>query len=79
MGVCRECVAHKYHATRANKIATREGGEQPPFSDPYFDGKTIREVMDMMSRAKRWLEARGCVITLSGEYREIIVKKLKFQ
>lgn len=51
----------------------------PPFSDPDFDGKTIREVMDMMSRAKRWLEAQGCVITLSGEYRETIIKKLKFE
>jgi len=41
-----------------------------------LDGKTNREVMDIMVRCKRWLEAHGYTIHLSGEYTE--VKKLKF-
>lgn len=46
------------------------------YTDPELDDKTNREVMDIMVRCKRWLEARGCIIHLSGEYTE--VKQLKF-
>lgn len=30
-----------------------------------------------MCRAEKWLESRGCVITLDGEFREVKVRKLK--
>lgn len=80
INTCRECVSAKYHATCVNKRAKiGGGGKTPPFSDPDFDGKSLREVMDMMSRAKRWLESRGCVINLSGEYHETKIRKLKFE
>lgn len=77
---CRSCMysytkaAKKRRSDVANSVVG--GGKLPPFSDPDFDGKTNREVMDIMRRCKRWLEARGCTIHLSGEYTE--VKKLKF-
>ncbi len=52
------------------------GGKTAPFSDPDFDGKQPREVIDLMSRAKRWLEAQGYTITLKGTYTQ--VKEVKF-
>lgn len=57
----------------------RGGGKTAPFSDPDFDGKDPGEVMRMMGRAKKWLESRGFVIQLSGEYRETKIRKLKFE
>lgn len=33
----------------------------------------------MMGRAKRWLESRGYVITLKGEYHETKIRQVKFQ
>lgn len=74
---CRECKAEKFRGTRFQNRQVG-GGKLPPFSDPDFDGKTNREVMDMMSRAKRWLESRGYEITLSGIYKETIIKPIKF-
>jgi hypothetical protein len=35
--------------------------------------------MRMMGRAKKWLESRGFVIRLSGEYHETKIRKLKFE
>lgn len=32
-----------------------------------------------MGRAKKWLESRGYVIQLSGEYHETKIRKLKFE
>lgn len=52
------------------------GGKTAPFSDPDFDGKQPREVIDLMSRAKRWLEAQGYTITLKGAYTQ--VREVKF-
>lgn len=65
------------HATRT-KIS-EGGGKQHPFSDPDFDGKEPREVLLIMGRAKRWLESRGYTIQLSGEYRKVEIKKVKFE
>ena len=52
------------------------GGKQAPFSDPDFDGKQPVEVIQLMSRANRWLEAQGYNITLKGTYTQ--VKEVKF-
>lgn len=78
-GTCRECKAEKYRDTLYAKTVGKSGGggSLPPFSDPDFDGKTIGEVWRMMYRAKKWLDSRGCKITLDGEYHEVIIKKLK--
>jgi len=74
---CRSC-CKGYYINRPKLMSANPvgGGKQTPFSDPDFDGKTNREVMDIMVRCKRWLESRGYTIHLSGEYTE--VKKLKF-
>lgn len=53
------------------------GGKTAPFSDPDFDGKTIGDVWRQMCRAEKWLESRGCVITLDGEFHETKIRKLK--
>lgn len=52
------------------------GGKTAPFPDPDFDGKQPVEVIQLMSRAKRWLEARGYSIALKGTYTQ--VREIKF-
>lgn len=56
--------------------APRWGGKSVPFFDAAFDGKEPREVIDLMSRAKHWLETRGYSIALKGTYTQ--VKEVKF-
>ena len=68
VNVCNKCVADKYRATRA---ARREASRPTPrYSDPEFDGKDPVEVIQLMSRARQWLQAQGYNITLSG-YRNV--------
>lgn len=74
---CNECIAEKNANTRYDRVHA-QGGDNRPFSDPDFDGKTPGEVVRMMGRAKRWLESRGFEICLSGEYHETKIHKLKF-
>lgn len=69
--VCNECVRAKRAETRGNK---RIGGVS--YSDPDFDGKQPVEVLQLMKRAKMWLEARGYNITLKGTYTQ--VREIKF-
>lgn len=66
--------------TSSDTLRTRpRGGKQAPFSDPDFDGKDPGEVMRLMGRAKKWLESRGFIIQLSGEFHETKIRKLKFE
>lgn len=76
-GVCTECRTAALRQTKAAKRAQMGGGKTAPFSDPDFDGRTIGDVWRQMCRAEKWLESRGCVITLDGELREVKVRKLK--
>lgn len=77
LSTCRECVNEKRAQTRYDRInSVGGGGKTAPFSDAAFDGKEPREVIDLMSRAKRWLEARGYSITLKGTYTQ--VREIKF-
>ena len=74
---CKECCSEAMkEAAYQRKIG---GGKQQPFSDPMLDDKEPREVLQMMGRAKKWLESRGYVIQLSGEYHETKIRKLKFE
>lgn len=75
---CNACITEKRAQTRYEH-AQVGGGKTAPFSDPDFDGKEPGEVMRMMGRAKKWLESRGFVIQLSGEYHETKIRKLKFE
>lgn len=72
---CNDCVKEKQAQTRYNN--RHRNTEQPSVSDPDFDGRDIGDVWRQMCRAKKWLESRGCKITLVGEYREIKIRKLK--
>lgn len=74
---CKGCYRQRYQENKP-LIYSHEREGSPPFSHPDFDGKTRREVMDVMIAAKRWLEARGCEIQLSGTYTKVEVKQLKF-
>ncbi len=76
LSTCRECVNEKRAQTCHDRINSVGGGKTAPFSDADFDGKEPREVIDLMSRAKRWLEARGYSITLKGTYTQ--VREIKF-
>ncbi len=78
VATCNACIAEKRAQTRYER-AQMGGGKQAPLFDPDFDGKEPGEVMRMMGRAKKWLESRGYVIRLSGEYHETKIKKLKFE
>lgn len=69
MKSCMDCVDSKRKATRSARERAR-ARENGPVSDPRFDGKDPREVLDMMGAAKRWLESRGYEIQLSGYYME---------
>lgn len=74
--ICRECVAaHRketiYENRQKKAIATE-------YNDPEFDDKAPVEVIETMSRAKRWLESRGYTIRLEGEYVETKVHKIAF-
>lgn len=72
---CRECQNAARRAT-IEKAHNYRGGDAYPFSDSDFDGKQPVEVIQLMSRAKRWLESRGYEITLKGCYN--VRKEIKF-
>lgn len=74
---CEACRSEKRAQMRYERV--QMGGQDRPVSDPDFDGKEPGEVMRMMGRAKKWLESRGFVIQLSGEYHETKIRKLKFE
>lgn len=74
-GSCNDCRRASARATRmANRLKARGGNN--PISDPDFDGKDPVEVIQLMGRAKNWLESRGFTIRLSGEYTQ--VRQIKF-
>lgn len=75
---CRDCVNQKRAESRYIH-AQIGGGKTSPLSDPDFDGKGPGEVMRMMGRAKKWLESRGFIIHLNGEFHETKIRKLKFE
>lgn len=77
IATCKECRTAALRETKALKRNQIGGDKSAPFSDPDFDGKTIGDVWRLMCRAEKWLESRGCVITLDGKYVEVKERKLK--
>ncbi|MDE6535879.1 MAG: hypothetical protein K2K82_07720 [Muribaculaceae bacterium] len=69
---CNECIKAKLRENKALKAQIGGGNSH----DPKFDGKDPVEVIQLMTRAKRWLECRGYKIHLEGEYTK--VHKIKF-
>lgn len=78
MNTCRECRSMAMRETNARK-QTQRGGKQTPFSDPDFDGKEPREVIDIMVRCRKWLESRGFEIAMTCVYKEIKIRKIKLE
>ncbi len=75
--VCKECVKEKRADTRyMKKLGTQVPQNAHSYSDPDFDGKQPVEVLQLMKRAKMWLEAKGYSITLKGTYTQ--VREVKF-
>lgn len=72
---CQKCIEEKRAQSRYDNAQMRGGGQRP-FFDEAFDGREPREVIELMSRAKRWLESRGYSITLKGTYTQ--VREIKF-
>lgn len=70
---CYTCATAK---RRANKMLVGATERCQPFYDADFEGKQPVEVIQLMSRAKKWLESRGYEITLRGKY--TITKEVKF-
>lgn len=61
---CKTCVNSARKENRENKRKALE----TPYYDKEFEDKQPVEVIQLMSRAKRWLEDRGYEITLRGSY-----------
>lgn len=76
--VCNGCIREKRAQSRYERSQIG-GGKTASFSDPDFDGKAPGEVWRQMCRAWKWLESRGYVIKLSGEYHETKIRKLKIE
>lgn len=74
--ICRECSAAKRRQTRETNRAVLHNGMNH-YHDPDFEDKDPVDVIQFMSRAKRWLESRGYEISLSGYYN--MRKPIKFQ
>lgn len=76
--MCNMCITEKRAEMRYKRAQTGGGGKMPPFSDPDFDGRDPGEVWRQMCRAEKWLNSReGYKVSLSGEYREVKIRKLK--
>lgn len=78
-GVCTECRTAALRETKAAKRTQSGGGKTAPFSDPDFDGKEPREVIDTMVRCRKWLESRGYEITMTCIYKEVKIRKIKLE
>lgn len=78
ISVCKECVKAKKNATRQSNKGTHilPANEQNFYHSDALDGKTPREVLDVIAEAKKWLESRGYVIDIKCEYRQTIVRKV---
>lgn len=75
-GTCNECYTVKLRETLALKRQSKFGGGN--YHDPEFDNRDPNEVIQLMGRAKRWLEARGYEIRLEGEYKKTTIHKIRF-
>ncbi len=73
---CNACQSKKSAQTR-NKRRTQASAEGMTF--PEFEGKSPQEVIILMTRAKAWLTMQGFDIKLSGEFREVKVRRIKFE
>lgn len=64
LSICKECVSAIRKENRERKLAKIEEQRNAYFKE--FEGKEPCDVLQLMGRAKKWLEARGYEITLRG-------------
>lgn len=72
---CNKCVLDARMATRQENVEAQRKKEA--MHDAMFDGKQPCEVLQIMGRAKKWLEARGYEIVLRGSL--TVKKDVKFE
>lgn len=72
--ICPDCCK----AIRAEKLAAQQAQKNAPVPE-FLKGKTPREVLDIMSACKRYLEnLGGYEITLRGLHKKTVITQLKF-
>lgn len=72
---CNKCITDARMATRHESVEAQR--KQQAMHDAMFDGKQPCEVLQIMGRAKKWLEARGYEIVLRGSL--MVKKEVKFE
>lgn len=72
---CNRCVSDAMKATKQERINKQRKAEA--MYDSMFVGMQPCEVLQIMGRAKRWLEERGYEITLRGSL--TVKKEVKFE
>ena len=77
---CKRCVNFKRMQTcdRKKRLARNVDCEEV-YHSPEFDGMQMGDVVRLVGRAVRWLESRGCVIRIHGEYKEVRVRSQRFR
>lgn len=77
---CKRCVNFKRMQTCDRKKRLYKNVDcEEIYHSPEFDGMQMGDVVRLVGRAVRWLESRGCVIRIHGEYKEVKVRSLKFR
>lgn len=72
---CKECVLEARMATKKETMEAQRRAQE--MHDAMFDGKQPCEVLQIMGRAKKWLEARGYEIVLRGSL--TVKRDVKFE
>lgn len=75
IGICRDCLNLIRKENKQKKLEEIEKAKSAYIAE--FEGKTPCEVLQLMGRAKRWLESRGYEIVLRGSL--MIKKEVNFE
>lgn len=73
--ICNECSRAIRKERKQKKIDEIEARRQVYYAE--FEGKEPVEVLQLMGRARRWLESRGYEIVLKGSL--MVRKDIKFE
>lgn len=76
---CRKCVNFKRMQTCNRKKLAKNDACEEIYHCPELEGMTQGDVVRLVGKDVRWLESRGCVIRIHGEYKEMRVRSLKFR
>lgn len=68
LSMCKKCQGERHKKAINRKRQLKNGGGE--YKDPDFDGKSPREVQDILARAAKWLNNYGgftCEVSLKYE------------